>query len=132
MIFIDSCVPMFLVGASHHHQVLAQRAVARLVGAGERLVTDVAVLEEILHRYTVIHRRDALRPAYEALLSIADEVLPIDIAAAERARDIALDWRRLPARAALHVAVMQHHGIARVLSFDRAFDRLPGIARLSA
>jgi len=35
----------------------------------------------------------------------------------------------LAARDALHVAVMQHHGIAEILTFDRGFDAVPGIRR---
>jgi predicted nucleic acid-binding protein len=31
----------------------------------------------------------------------------------------------------LHVAVMQRHGIGRVLSFDRHFDEVPGIERVA-
>jgi predicted nucleic acid-binding protein len=31
----------------------------------------------------------------------------------------------------VHVAVMQYHGIERILSFDSGFDGFPGITRLS-
>jgi predicted nucleic acid-binding protein len=34
------------------------------------------------------------------------------------------------ARDALHVAVMEQHGIGRILSFDAGFDGFPGISRL--
>jgi predicted nucleic acid-binding protein len=36
---------------------------------------------------------------------------------------------RLSGQDAIHVAVMQRRGIGRVLSFDRAFDGLPGLER---
>jgi predicted nucleic acid-binding protein len=36
----------------------------------------------------------------------------------------------LTARDSLHVAVMRHHEIAQILSFDRGFDRASGIERL--
>jgi hypothetical protein len=38
--------------------------------------------------------------------------------------------RRLSARGALHIAVMEQHGIERILSFDSGFDGFPGISRL--
>lgn len=38
----------------------------------------------------------------------------------------------LTARDALHLTVMQRHGISRIMTFDRAFDGIPGIARLGA
>jgi hypothetical protein len=129
VIFIDSCVPMYLVGASHRHKVEAQRALERLLGQHERLVTDAEVLQEILHRYTVVDRRDAIQPAFNALLEVTDEVLPVDLAAVQRASALVVRRPRLSARVALHAVVMQAHGIAQVLSFDNTFDRLPGIFR---
>jgi predicted nucleic acid-binding protein len=34
------------------------------------------------------------------------------------------------ARDAIHVAVMRHHRIKKILSFDKGFDGLTGIERL--
>jgi hypothetical protein len=130
LILIDSNVPMYLIGAAHPHKVDAQRLLERLVSDRERLVTDAEVLQEILHRYVAIDRRDAIQPAYDLLLAVVDEVLPIDREVAERAKDIVMGRRRLSARDALHIAVMERHGIGRILSFDAGFDGLPGITRL--
>jgi uncharacterized protein len=58
-------------------------------------------------------------------------VLPIDGAAAERAKEIVLGHRRLSARDAVHLAVMEKHGIEQILSFDCGFDEFPGVTRLS-
>lgn len=132
MILIDSNVPMYLIGAAHAHKIDAQRALERLISERERLVTDAEVLQEILHRYTAIGRREAIQPAFDALLGVTDEVLPIDIDVAQRARAIVLERPQLSARDAVHVAVMQAHGIERILSFDTGFDHLPGIRRLAA
>ena len=60
MIFIDSNIPMYLVGAHHPNKARAIEVVGRLARAGERLVTDVEVYQEILHRYTAIRRIDAI------------------------------------------------------------------------
>ena len=80
MIFIDSGIPMYLVGAPHPNKDAALRVLNALLEAGERLVSDVEVLEEILHRYTSIDRRDAIQPAFDALLGIVDELYAIDLA----------------------------------------------------
>jgi len=122
---------MYLVGASHPHKADAQRLLESLVSERQRLVTDAEVLQEILHRYTAIDRRDAIQPAFDALLGIVDEVLPVDRAATERAKEIVLGHRQLSARDAVHLAVMSQHGIARILSFDSGFDGFPGVQRLS-
>jgi predicted nucleic acid-binding protein len=131
VILIDSNIPMYLVGASHPHKSDAQRWLEKLVSDRERLVTDAEVLQEILHRYVAIDRRDAIQPAFEALLGIVDQVLGIDRVAVERAKEIVLGHRNLSARDAVHLAVMEQHGIDRILTFDSGFDGFPGVTRLS-
>ena len=131
MILVDSNVPMYLVGAPHVHKADAQRLLEKLVSERQRLVADAEVLQEILHRHVAIHRRDAIQPAFNALLGVIDEVLPVDWIAVERAKNIVLGYPALSARDAVHLAVMENHGIDRILSFDTGFDRFPGIVRIS-
>ena len=130
MILIDSNVPMYLVGAAHPHKADAQRLLERFAIANRRLVSDVEVLQEILHRYVAIDRRDAIQPAFDTLLGVVDQVLPITVETLHSARDIVLGSPALSARDALHVAVMRQHDIQEILSFDRGFDGIPGIRRL--
>ena len=47
----------------------------------------------------------------------------------ERAKAIVLGRRPLSARDAVHVAVMEQHGINEIMTFDIGFDGHPGIAR---
>ena len=131
MILIDSNVPMYLVGTPGPHKTDAQRLLEKLVSQRERLVTDAEVLQEILHRYVAINRRHDIQPAFDALLNAVDEVLPVDRAVVERAKQIILAYQRLSARDAVHLAVMERHGIERILSFDTGFDGFPGVTRLS-
>jgi predicted nucleic acid-binding protein len=131
VILVDSNIPMYLVGAPHPHKLDAQRLLEAALSARERLVTDVEVLQEICHRYVAIDRRDAIQPAFDALLGVVDDVLPIDRIDAEAARDVVLAYRALSARDALHVAVMRRHGIEKIMSFDRGFDRHPGVERMA-
>lgn len=122
---------MYLVGGPHPHKADAQRLLERLIGDRQRLVTDAEVLQEILHRYVAIDRRDAIQPAFDALLGIVDEVLPIDRGVAEAAKLIVLGYREFSARDALHVAVMRRHNIETILTFDRDFDNIQGLVRLT-
>lgn len=131
MILVDSNVPMYLIGAPHQHKTDSQRALERLISERERLVTDAEVLQEILHRYVALNRRDAIQPAFDALLGVVDEVLPVDGPAVERAKTIVLARAHLSARDAIHVAMMERHGIQQILSFDSGFDGLPGIERIT-
>lgn len=130
MIFVDSNIPMYLIGAAHPHKTDAQIILERLIAAGERLVTDAEVLQEILHRYTAIDRREAIGPALEVTLDLVDEVLPIEKAEVMRAGEIVQNRANLSARDALHIAIMERHEVRSILSFDGDFDRWPGLQRI--
>jgi len=47
-----------------------------------------------LHRYVAIDRRDAIQAAFDAILGIIDQVLAVDLVAAERAKSIVLGRTR--------------------------------------
>jgi hypothetical protein len=130
VIFLDSNIPMYLIGAPHRLKTESQILVERVVAAGERIVTDAEVLQEILHRYTAINRRDAIGSAFRVVLDLADDVFPIEKADVLRAGEIAQHPAGLSARDAVHLAVMERQGVARILSFDADFDRWPGIMRV--
>jgi predicted nucleic acid-binding protein len=131
VIFVDSNVPMYLVGAEHANKHAARRILERLVAASDRLVTDAEVIEEILHRYSAIRRRDAIGPCVDALLGLADEVFPVELEDALKARDLVASSDRLSARDALHVAVMRRYGVRRILTFDAGFDTVADVERIS-
>lgn len=131
MILVDSNIPMYLVGGPHPHKTDAQRLLEGLLSERERLVTDAEVLQEVLHRYTSLGRYDAIQPTFDALLRVVDQVLTVDGSTMERAKGFVLAYRRLSARDAVHLAVMQQHDIGRILSFDSGFDGFPGIKRLA-
>lgn len=130
MILVDSSVPMYLVGAAHPLKERSQRLLESAIGRGERLVTDAEVFQEILHRYAAIQRLDAIQPAFDALLRVVDDVLPIGLAEVERAKTLLLGAMGLSARDAVHVAVMERHQVDRILSFDAGYDRVPGLVRV--
>jgi len=121
---------MYLVGAAHPHKTEAQLILERLIASGQRLVTDAEVLLEILHRYTAIDRREAIGPAFQLTLDIVDEVIPMEKAEVLRAAEIAQNRALMSARDAVHIAVMERHGIRSILSFDADFDRWPGLTRI--
>lgn len=131
MIFVDSTIPMYLVGEPHPNKELARRALEELVAAGESLCTDAEVLQEILHRYTAIRRPEVIDDAFESVIGVVDVVYPIDRTDVERARRLLRTSVRLAARDAIHIAVMQGRDIGRILSFDAGFDGIPGIVRLA-
>lgn len=131
MIFVDSNIPMYLVGADHSNKRRARILLEQMVSRGDALVTDVEVLQEILHRYSALRRSDAIQPAFDAVLSLVDEVLPVELAHVQRAKELLFGDYGSSARDVLHLAVMADAGVARIMTFDEGFDRVPGIQRIS-
>ena len=110
MIFVDSNVPMYLVGTAHPNKN--------------------RTYQEILHRYASIRRLDAADEAFDVLDRDASEVLTFGMPEIRVARELVGTISGLSARDALHVAVMHQAGVERIISFDRGFDACPGIERL--
>ena len=127
MILVDSNLPMYLVGAAHPHKAAARSLVESAVARQVPLVTDAEVLQEILHRYHAIKRPAAIQAAFDVVLGVVDRVLPIDLDAVQRAKEIMTTNDALSARDALHVAVIEAHGVGQMMSFDAGFDQLPGV-----
>ena len=130
MILVDSNIPLYLIGAPHPHKTEAQLLLERLIASGQRLVTDAEVLREIVHRYAAIDRREAIGPAFQLVLDLVDDVLPIEKTDVLRAGEIVQSRALLSARDGVHIAIMERHGIRSILSFDADFDRWPGLKRI--
>ncbi len=130
MIFLDSNVLVYLIGAPHPNRDLAVAAIDRLVRSGERMVTSAEVMQELLHLFSRRPASAALQQALNALRGLADEIYPVEAEDVDRAHAV---WRAhagLSSRDALHVAVMQRRGVRRILSYDRDFDRIATIERV--
>lgn len=132
MIFVDSNIPMYLVGANHPNKTAARLLLEQAIVDNEPFVTDAEVLQELLHRYTAIGRRDAIEPAWSAILGVVVVVHPIELDDVTRARTLVSAAPTLSARDAVHLAVMQRRGISRILTFDKGFDGILGIERVGA
>ena len=132
MIFIDSNIPMYVIGASHPRKLDALRLLEGAISEGHRLVTDAEVLQEILHRYSAIEKPSAIQPAFEVLLGVVDEVSPVDLADVQRAKEILLGVQGLSARDSVHLATMERHGVGVVMSIDRGFDAYPAVQRMGS
>jgi predicted nucleic acid-binding protein len=131
VIFIDSNIPMYLVGAAHPNKDASRRLLESCIERAERLVTSAEVYQEVLHRYRAIRRPDAIGPAFAALNGVIDEVFPVELGDVERARDLLLAQPDLSSLDALHASIMRRHGIVRILTFDSGFDRIPGVERVA-
>lgn len=132
MIFVDSNIPMYLMGEDHPHKLDTQRLIERFANQRRRLVTSSEVFQELLHRYMAPDRREAIEVAFHLLNTIVDNVFSVRQEDVYVAKDLTHAYPKLSARDAMHVAVMRRTHVAEILSFDRGFDLLPDIARIPA
>ncbi len=82
-----------------------------------------------MHRRRSIGR-SAIQPAFEAILEVVDDVLAVEKRDVLRAAEILQVPGHWTARDALTIAIMERHGIRRIMSFDADFDRWPGLSRI--
>ena len=128
--FIDTNVPMYAVGAEHPLKKPCLAILEAVATGVLTAVTDIEVLQEILHRYTALGSRTRAVEVVRLFLQVVPEALPITKDTFLLAIELHLSYTAIQARDALHAAVMQQHGIERIISADRHFDSLPGITRL--
>jgi predicted nucleic acid-binding protein len=119
---------MYVVGARHPNRDRLETYLRS--HERETYVTSAEVYQEVIHRYVAIDRRHAIRDCFSFLDGIVRNVFPITRQDTERAGTIVLAERRLSGRDALHVAVMEIHGVESILTCDEDFDHWPGISRL--
>ena len=129
-VFIDSNVPMYLIGAPHPHKETVRRMLEASIARGDRLVTDAEVFQEILHRNFAIRRPDAIQAAFDVLHGVVDEIFPVELPDVEQAKTLMLSVTSLSARDAVHAAIMKRRGVRRLMSLDAGFDALPWVERI--
>ena len=88
MIFVDSNIPMYLVGTPHPNRDRAAEALVRLRAEHEVLVTDVEAYQEILHRFSSIARHHLIDEGFKALDDIVDHVFTFGLPEIRAAREL--------------------------------------------
>lgn len=131
MIYVDSNVPMYLVGAAHPNKTRVVELVPRFISALDPLVTSAETFQEVIHRYVALRDHEHLDAAYEALEALVGQTAEITKADVDAARVFSSQYRELSSRDCLHVAVMKRLGCSKVWSYDAGFDVVPGLQRIS-
>jgi len=131
LILVDSNVWMYAAGSAHPHRAPSQDFVRAIAGGDVHGVVDAEVLQEILHRYRAMGRWQDGRELFDLVRRIAPEVLPVTGEVLDQARSLLDGHAHLSARDALHAAVALGHGAEAICSYDRDFDAIPGLARIT-
>ena len=129
--FVDANVPIYAAGREHDNKEPCARVLMMAAEHPQSFVTDVEVLQELLHRYVATGRwalgRQVLRSFAELMHDRIEPVYEEDIHLAARLAD---SPPRISARDLVHAAVMQRLGADQIVSTDTDFDRLPDVVRL--
>ena|SRR5687768_12261112 len=130
MIYVDSNVPMYLVGGAHPNKPRVIELVSQLLSAREHLVTSAETFQEILHRFLALRNREQLNAAYEALETLVPLVVGVVKDDMDGARTLSGNYPELSARDCLHVAVMNRIGCSTIWSYDTGFSVVSSIQRI--
>lgn len=128
--FYDTAVFLYAVGAEHPLRSPCRRLVD--LAADGRLDGEASVelIQELVHvraRRTG-DRSEAARTGRDvAAICRLHDLTELDL---QRALDLFQTVPGLHLRDAIHAATALGHGVSRIVSPDRAFDRIPGLTRI--
>lgn len=130
MILLDANVLMYAAGTEHPNKASSLALLERVARGSVDAGADVEVLQEVVHRYRAIGRWQDGRHVFDLARKIVPTWHQVDLVVLDRARELLEDDTTLTARDALHAAVYFLVGASALCSFDRDFDRIPGLRRI--
>lgn len=130
-VFIDSNIPMYVAGREHPNREPARRFLDRVRAGEVEGCTSTEVLQEILYRYAALRRLDLAGEVYDLFVQFCPVVFAVTLADTDRARALLTQATSIGVRDAIHAAVMLNNDVTSIATFDSAFDRVPGVSRLS-
>ena len=128
--FVDTAVLMYAVGADHPLREPCRRILRRIADGELDATTSVEVVQEILHRFLALRRTTQGAEIATDALDLFAPLLPVTYAVMRRMPALVTRYPALGARDLVHVATCQHEGISEIISPDRGFDTVEGLARL--
>lgn len=130
MIYVDSCIPMYIVGAAHPLKERTLELLNGILASEEELITSAEVFQEILHRYIAIKNSKHLNAAYEVLEELCDQVIEVRKEDCDQARLFTARFPNLSSRDCLHSAIMYRTKCSKIWTYDKLFDEVTRIQRV--
>ena len=130
--FIDTNVPMYAAGSEHPLRKPALNVLEAVATGSMEAVTDAEVLQELLHRYCAIGKRDKAFKLFDTFAALMQNcILPVTPMDMKAARSFLERYIALSPRDCVHLAVMQTAGVEAILTADRGFALVKGIRFLN-
>ncbi|HEX5760806.1 MAG TPA: type II toxin-antitoxin system VapC family toxin [Thermoanaerobaculia bacterium] len=129
VLFLDANVLMYAAGKDHPYREPCREVLRRIETEDLLVVTNVEVLQELLHRYRSLGQPDLATAIYKATKDLCEEVLSVTEDDLDHAHEILQAAATINARDAVHAATALRRGVQGILSTDRHFDELAGLNR---
>ena len=129
-VFVDVNIFMYAAGAPHPSKDPCLRLLQRMADEAIEAMTDSEALQELLYRFWHLRRLEEGITIVESAVQSMSRVLPVTAEDVLLARTLLRAHGRVEPRDAIHAAVMLNHGLTDLYSYDRHFDRIPGLKRL--
>ena len=130
-LFVDANIPMYAEGRDHRLKAPSAEFMLAIARCQVDAVSDVEVLQEILHRYRAVGRQSdgfVVFQTFATAIRLFHSIVPDDL---WECRAIMRRHPGVQPRDAIHVAVMRRNRIRTVVSYDRDFDGFPDIQRVT-
>ena len=130
-LFVDANIPMYAEGRDSRFKAPSAEFMLAVARRQVDAVSDVEVLQEILHRYRAVGRQSQGFVVFQAFATTVRIFHSVVLADLWECRAILRRHRGLRPRDAIHAAVMRRNEIRTVISYDRHFDDLLDIKRVT-
>lgn len=121
---------MYAVGKDSVHKEICQSFVEKIFLKKIKAATNVEVLQEVLCRFDAIHRPQLGFDLFDHIVTSLDLILPVTLEDMKDAKTIQ-QTLRVKSRDAIHAATMKSEGINTIMSYDRDFDKINWIKRMT-
>lgn len=128
--FLDTAVFMYAAGSEHPLRGPCRTIVAKVRAGALDATTSTEVVQEILHRYVAIRRREFGAALAGQVLDGFAPVLPITHAVMRRVPALVAAYPELSARDLIHVATCIEDGIDTIVTPDRGFEAVREVRRV--
>lgn len=129
-LFIDTAVIMYAAGGPHPMRDPCRAILTAVADGSIDAVTSVEVVQEIYHRFVAIDRRRMGVEMADATLDLFAPVVPLTDAMMRRMAALVEEFDGLSSRDLVHVATCRELGIDAIVTPDKGFDAVTGLARI--
>ena len=121
---------MYAGGRAHGLRQPCQAILRNVESARLDAVISAEVVQEILHRFSALREPRLGAEMARAAIDLFAPVVPVTYDVMRRMPDLVERYPDLSARDLVHVATCLEEGIGAIVSPDRGFDSVSGLARV--